>query len=166
MSNQRDWHIYHALAMRLTVHARALYAQDPSVLDLDASAYALDSTTIDLYLSLLDTATALLVHCVTGADPGIIFGLPYDQVRPDALDDDFSMHNAAHSSASANETQFFPSHPAQSKWSTNLLSRSTSVPFGTEMLFSSALTCLWSVRPSRSGPEFVLANSFSSGHSA
>ena len=51
--NQRDWRIYHALAQRLIVRARALYAQE-SVLDLDASVYALDATTIDLCLSLFD----------------------------------------------------------------------------------------------------------------
>lgn len=53
---RRDWRIYHALAQRLIVRAKALYAQDPSVLDLDASVYALDSTTIDLCLSLFDWA--------------------------------------------------------------------------------------------------------------
>jgi hypothetical protein len=45
---RRDWRIYHALAQRLIARAKALYAQDPSVLELDASVYALDSTTIDL----------------------------------------------------------------------------------------------------------------------
>jgi hypothetical protein len=54
--NLRDWRIYHALALRLISHARALYAEDPSVLGLDASVYALDSTTIDLCLSLFDWA--------------------------------------------------------------------------------------------------------------
>jgi hypothetical protein len=53
---RRDWRIYHALAQRLIVRARALYAQEPSVLDLDASVFALDSTTIDLCLSLFDWA--------------------------------------------------------------------------------------------------------------
>lgn len=53
---RRDWHIYHALAQRLIARAKALYAQDPSVLELDASVYALDSTTIDLCLSLFDWA--------------------------------------------------------------------------------------------------------------
>jgi hypothetical protein len=53
---RRDWRIYHALAQRLIVRAKALYAQDPSVLELDASVYALDSTTIDLCLSLFDWA--------------------------------------------------------------------------------------------------------------
>ena len=54
--NQRDWRIYHGLAQRLIVRARALYAKEPSVLDLDASVYALDATTIDLCLSLFDWA--------------------------------------------------------------------------------------------------------------
>jgi hypothetical protein len=53
---RRDWHIYHGLAQRLIARAKALYAQDPSVLELDASVYALDSSTIDLCLSLFDWA--------------------------------------------------------------------------------------------------------------
>jgi hypothetical protein len=65
---RRDWRIYHALAQRLIVRAKALYAQDPSVLELDASVYALDSTTIDLCLSLFDwtpfrsTKAAIKLH--------------------------------------------------------------------------------------------------------
>jgi hypothetical protein len=54
--NLRDWRIYHALAQRLIVRAKVLYSKDPMVLDLDASVYALDSTTIDLCLSLFDWA--------------------------------------------------------------------------------------------------------------
>ena len=50
--NQRDWRIYHALAQRLIARARALYAHEPALVDLDTSVYALDSTTIDLCLSL------------------------------------------------------------------------------------------------------------------
>ena len=53
---RRDWRIYQALAQRLIVRARALYVHEPSVLDLDASVYALDSTTIDLCLSLFEWA--------------------------------------------------------------------------------------------------------------
>src|SRR5215469_3290220 len=45
--NQRDWRIYHALAMRLIARARSLYADEPALLDLDGAVYALDSTTID-----------------------------------------------------------------------------------------------------------------------
>lgn len=54
--NLRDWRIYHAVAQRLIARARALYVAQPSVLELDASVYALDSTTIDLCLSLFDWA--------------------------------------------------------------------------------------------------------------
>ena len=42
-----ETYLHHALAQRLIVRARTLYAQEPSVLELDASVYALDSTTID-----------------------------------------------------------------------------------------------------------------------
>ena len=54
--NQRDRRIHHALAQRLIARARALSAQEPSVLELDASVYALDATTIDLCLSLFEWA--------------------------------------------------------------------------------------------------------------
>src|SRR6266851_1782679 len=54
--NLRDWRIYHAVAQRLIARAKALYVAQPSVLELDASVYALDSTTIDLCLSLFDWA--------------------------------------------------------------------------------------------------------------
>ncbi len=79
--NLRDWRIYHALAQRLIAHARALYAQDPCVLDLDASVYALDSTTIDLCLSLFNwapfrsTKAAIKLHTLLdlrGAIPAFI----------------------------------------------------------------------------------------------
>ena len=54
--NRRDWRIYHALAQRLIVRARDLYVQELTGLELDATVYALDSTTIDLCLSLFDWA--------------------------------------------------------------------------------------------------------------
>lgn len=54
--NLRDWRIYHALAMRLIQRARNLYAKDALDIDLDATVYALDATTIDLCLSLFDWA--------------------------------------------------------------------------------------------------------------
>ena len=85
--NLRDWRIYHALALlallalRLIAHARVLYAQDPSVPGLDASVYALDSTTIELCLSLFDwapfrsTKAAIKLHTLLdlrGAIPAFI----------------------------------------------------------------------------------------------
>ena len=54
--NQRDWRIYHALAMRLMIQAKELYITEKSDLVIDATIYALDSTTIDLCLSLFDWA--------------------------------------------------------------------------------------------------------------
>jgi transposase len=54
--NLRDWHIYHGLAMRLIARARELYAKESLDIDLDATVYALDATTIDLCLSLFEWA--------------------------------------------------------------------------------------------------------------
>ncbi len=54
--NGSDWRIYHALAQRLIARARVVYADAPSVLDLEGSVYALDATTIDLCLSLFPWA--------------------------------------------------------------------------------------------------------------
>jgi len=54
--NNRDWRIYHELAMRLIARARKLYAKEKNNIDLDATIYSLDSTTIDLCLSLFDWA--------------------------------------------------------------------------------------------------------------
>jgi len=52
--NQRDWRIYHALAMRLIARARELYINEPMGVALDTTVYALDCTTIDLCLTLFD----------------------------------------------------------------------------------------------------------------
>jgi len=51
-----DWRIYADFAQVLIGIARPLYAQDPVGVDLDQSLYALDSTTIDLCLSLFPWA--------------------------------------------------------------------------------------------------------------
>ena len=51
-----DWRIYADFAHVLIGIARPLYAQDPIGVDLDQSLYALDSTTIDLCLSLFPWA--------------------------------------------------------------------------------------------------------------
>ncbi len=52
----RDWRIYADLAQRLIVRARRLYADEPLGTELDQTIYALDSTTIDLCLSLFPWA--------------------------------------------------------------------------------------------------------------
>jgi hypothetical protein len=51
-----DWRIYADFAQVLIGIARPLYAHDPMGVDLDQSLYALDSTTIDLCLSLFPWA--------------------------------------------------------------------------------------------------------------
>ena len=48
----RDWRIYAQFAQRLIAIARRLYANEPFGVDLQDSVYALDSTLIDLCLSL------------------------------------------------------------------------------------------------------------------
>jgi Transposase DDE domain/Domain of unknown function (DUF4372) len=55
-NEQRDWRIWADLAELLLRRARKLYCNEDLGLDLDATVYALDSTTIDLCLSLFDWA--------------------------------------------------------------------------------------------------------------
>ncbi|MGB8275061.1 MAG: IS4 family transposase [Alphaproteobacteria bacterium] len=52
----RDWRIYADLAAALIAQARRLYATEAFAVDLEAAAYAFDSTTIDLCLSLFPWA--------------------------------------------------------------------------------------------------------------
>jgi hypothetical protein len=52
----RDWRIYAEFAQRLIAQARRLYAGESLLGDLDNTVYALDSTTIDLCLSLFPWA--------------------------------------------------------------------------------------------------------------
>ena len=55
-NESRDWRIYADFAQVLIRIARPLYARDPIGVDLDQTLYALDSTTIDLCLSLFPWA--------------------------------------------------------------------------------------------------------------
>ena len=55
-NSQRDWQIYQDFAFILIQTARSLYADDDFPVDLNQTAYALDSTTIDLCLSLFPWA--------------------------------------------------------------------------------------------------------------
>lgn len=55
-NESHDWRIYADFAQVLIGIARPLYAHDPIGVDLDQSLYALDSTTIDLCLSLFPWA--------------------------------------------------------------------------------------------------------------
>jgi len=52
----RDWRIYAEFAQRLIAQARRLYAGDDLDVDLSSTVYALDSTTIDLCLSVFPWA--------------------------------------------------------------------------------------------------------------
>jgi hypothetical protein len=52
----RDWRIYAEFAQRLIAQARRLYAGDDLGVELDNTVYALDSTTIDLCLSVFPWA--------------------------------------------------------------------------------------------------------------
>jgi hypothetical protein len=56
-ANERhDWRIFADFAQILIAHARRLYAHDPFGAELEGSAYALDSTTIDLCLAMFPWA--------------------------------------------------------------------------------------------------------------
>jgi hypothetical protein len=55
-NESHDWRIFADFAQVLIRIARPLYAHDPIGVDLDQSLYALDSTTIDLCLSLFPWA--------------------------------------------------------------------------------------------------------------
>lgn len=77
----RDWRIYAELAHRLIVQARKLYAGEQLAVDLDNTVYAMDSTTIDLCLSVFPwahfrtTKAAVKMHTlldIRGAIPSFI----------------------------------------------------------------------------------------------
>ena len=55
-NENRDWRIYADFAQVLIRQARKLYAQDDFAVQLDQTAYAFDSTTVDLCLSLFPWA--------------------------------------------------------------------------------------------------------------
>jgi hypothetical protein len=55
-NSSRDWRIYHDLAQGLITRARRLYASESFGVELEQTVYALDSTTIDLCLSLFPWA--------------------------------------------------------------------------------------------------------------
>jgi hypothetical protein len=55
-NEKRDWRIYADFAHRLITQARKLYAEDDFGIDLSNTVYALDSTTIDLCLSVFPWA--------------------------------------------------------------------------------------------------------------
>lgn len=56
-NEKRDWRIYADFCQILIAQARSLYADEDFAIDLNGTAYALDSTTIDLCLSLFPWAS-------------------------------------------------------------------------------------------------------------
>ena len=92
----RDWRIYADFAQVLIRAARALYAEDTFGLHLKRTVYALDSTTIDLCLSLFPWATfrkrkgAVKLHTlldVRGSIPGVVIITPGSVHDVNILDD-------------------------------------------------------------------------------
>jgi len=94
-NEQRDWRIFADVAQVLISQARELYAHDEMAVELEQTVYALDSTTIDLCLSLFPWApherskAAVKMHTlldVRGSIPSFILITPgrFSDVR--ALD--------------------------------------------------------------------------------
>jgi hypothetical protein len=92
----RDWRIYADLAQGLIRRARQLYAGEPLGLELEHTIYALDSTTIDLCLSLFpwarfrSTKAAIKVHTlldVRGPIPTMLNISPGKQADVRILDE-------------------------------------------------------------------------------
>jgi hypothetical protein len=84
-NEQRDWRIYADVAQVLIAQARKLYAHEEMDVDLDETVYALDSTTIDLCLSLFPWApherskAAVKMHTlldVRGSIPSFVLVTP------------------------------------------------------------------------------------------
>lgn len=96
-NERRDWRIFHDFAMVLVARARALYANEPLVWDLVNTIYVLDSTTIDLCLSMFPWAAfrrakgAIKLHTLLdlrGAIPAFILisqGKTHDVHALDAI---------------------------------------------------------------------------------
>jgi len=97
-NERRDWRIFAALAESLIRRARRLYQGEPLDIDLDATAYVLDSTTIDLCLNLFPwarfrrTKAAIKLHTLLdlrGPIPAFISISEGRQHDVNALDDIF-----------------------------------------------------------------------------
>lgn len=95
-NHTRDWRLYADLAQGLIRRARKLSAEEPLGLELDPTIYALDSTTIDLCLSLFpwarfrSTKAAIKLHTlldVRGPIPSMIAISEGKQADVRVLDD-------------------------------------------------------------------------------
>jgi len=99
----RDWRIYADFAHVLICQARSLYANDTFGVELDHTAYALDSTTIDLCLSLFPWAKfrkrkgAVKVHTLLdlrGSIPSVVI-ITHGKVHDVNILDDLIMEPGA-----------------------------------------------------------------------
>ena len=81
-NQQRDWRIFADLAQSLILTARDLYHEEPFGLELDEAVYAMDSTTIDLCLTLFPWAqfrrrkSAIKIHTlldIRGSIPASVY---------------------------------------------------------------------------------------------
>ena len=84
-NERRDWRIFAEFAQRLIGQARELYAEEDLGLDLSNTVYALDSTTVDLCLSLFPwapfRATKAAVKMHTLLDLRRVYSAPNDRPR-------------------------------------------------------------------------------------
>lgn len=95
-NEQRDWRIYAGFAQQLIATARRLYVNEPLDIELEHTAYALDSTTIELCLSVFPWARAMHPGCggiklhtlldIRGAIPTVIGFSPSRQHDVHMLD--------------------------------------------------------------------------------
>ncbi len=99
-NEKRDWRIYQDFAPSLIHTARTLYAQDRFAVELDNTVYTLDSSTIDLCLTMFPwarfrkTKTSVKLHTLLdlrGTIPSFIHisdGKLHDVIGADALEGD------------------------------------------------------------------------------
>lgn len=95
-NERRDWRIYADFAQGLIATARRLYATESLGVELEQTVYALDSSTIDLCLSVFPWARAMHAGCggiklhtlldVRGAIPSVIHVAPAQQHDVHMLD--------------------------------------------------------------------------------
>ncbi len=95
-NEERDWRLFAALAHKLIARARPLYRDEPGVLDLETPVYAVDSTLIELSLSICPWANwtgrdaALKLHAsldLRGPLPAFLAVTPADYTDVNWLDD-------------------------------------------------------------------------------
>ena len=83
-NEKRDWRIYADIAQILIDHCKILYVNEDIGLDLDATVYALDATTIDLCLSLFPWAN--FRRAKAGIIPGAKLGKRWAFIEDDLAD--------------------------------------------------------------------------------